>query len=459
VYVLRSLATLVVFTTFFFSNDENVNPNTSISTTDCEAEHHQPEKVVFIPTDQRHRKSTATPKFAFAFSAICLACLTGLVLVVYISDDRSVGTWTPRVPAIQPSILISLLATLFNTFEFFILANGITIVWWRAKQKGATLRTLHYIKWNGPKEAWRAIFVSFGKMRVVIILMIASVIRIYDAPLLQRSIKPAVADYVDVWENTWALQHSIEEEWIGNVDSIAPAGLIASGDLDKVLKEWYTNATINTMDTCAGLCTGPVSGAGVAVECSSATHVVDLTDRSNNNQPLFKIDFSRWTNNSDASVLDMRLLYATEIDSQCRPTMATQSCIVRLANVTYSVIHKDITVALNHTCYPHTLARQPTTANASSDEGIAADTLSALEYFGHYFLQSNATIIQPKTPSDGFSWEPSGVLPRQYATFPSFEEANNNSCAFRWDNATDDLIWALHDVMFRMAIASSYGRS
>jgi hypothetical protein len=28
------------------------------------------------------------------------------------------------------------------------------------------------------------------------------VTRIYDAPLLQRSIKPAVADHIDVWENT-----------------------------------------------------------------------------------------------------------------------------------------------------------------------------------------------------------------------------------------------------------------
>jgi hypothetical protein len=157
----------------FFPTIANVDPKASISTTDCEAEHRQPEKTVFIPTDQRHRKSTATPKFAFAFFAICLACLTGLVLVVYISDDRSAGTWIPRVPAIQLSILISLLATLFNMFEFFILANGITIVWWRALQKGATLRTLHCIKWNGSKEIWRAIFVSFGTMRVVIVLMLA----------------------------------------------------------------------------------------------------------------------------------------------------------------------------------------------------------------------------------------------------------------------------------------------
>jgi hypothetical protein len=123
-------------------------------------------------------------------------------LVVYISDDRSVGTWISRVPAIQPSILISLFATLFNTFEFSILANKITIVWWRALQKGATLQTLHYIKWNGPKETWKALYVSFGTMQVVVFLMIASVIRIYDAPLLQRSIKPAVADHVDEWENT-----------------------------------------------------------------------------------------------------------------------------------------------------------------------------------------------------------------------------------------------------------------
>jgi hypothetical protein len=239
------------------------------------------------------------------------------------------------------------------------------------------------------------------------------------------------------------------------VHSTAPVGLFASGELDKVLKEWYTNTTINTMEKCAGLCTGPVNGAGVVVECSSATHVVDLTDGSNNNQSLFKIDFSRWTDDSDTSVLDMRLLYAPEIDSQCRATIATQSCTVRLATVKYSVIRKGTSGAFDHTRYPRTLARQPIIANASSNDGAPADTLAALEYFGHYFLQSSATVTQPKTPSDEYSWEPSGVLSRQYANFLP----TNISCGFRWDNATDDLIWALHDVMFRMAFASSYGKS
>jgi hypothetical protein len=128
----------------------------------------------------------------------------------------------------------------------------------------------------------------------------------------------------------------------------------------------------------------------VVVECSSATHVVDLTDGSKNNQSLFKIDFSRWTDDSDASVLDMRLLYAPEIDSQCRATIATQSCTVRLATVKYSVIRKGTSGALDHTRYPQTLARQLIVANASSNDGAPAVTLAALEYFGHYFLQSSA---------------------------------------------------------------------
>jgi hypothetical protein len=151
----------------------------------------------------------------------------------------------------------------------------------------------------------------------------------------------------------------------------------------------------------------------------------------------------------------MRLLYAPEIDSQCRATIATQSCTVRLATVKYSVIRKGTSGALDHTRYPQTLARQLIVANASSNDGAPAVTLAALEYFGHYFLQSSATVTQPKTPSDECSWEPSGVLSRQYASF----RPTNISCGFRWDNATDDLIWALHDVMFRMAIASSYGKS
>jgi hypothetical protein len=243
------------------------------------------------------------------------------------------------------------------------------------------------------------------------------------------------------------------------VDSTAPAGLWASGDFDDwVLKEWYTNATIRSVVACAGLCKGSVSGAGATVECSSATHIVDLTERSSSNKSLFEIAFNRRVDDSESSVLEMRLLYTNETDSQCRATMITQYCNVRLANVTYNVISQGGEMVLDQTDYPQTLTVQPIAANASSNEGAPADALAALEYFGHYFLQSNATVRQPDVSGDYFSWELSDVLSRQYANLLPNDEVNNNSCAFRWENATDDLIWALHNVMFRMAVTSSYGK-
>ena len=106
----------------------------------------QPPRRNGSTTKTPQKKSTATPKLSFAFFAVCLICLIGLILVVYRSDGRSVGTWIPRLPSVQPSVLISLLVTLFNTFEFFILADGLNIAWWRAFQDGATLQTLHYLK-------------------------------------------------------------------------------------------------------------------------------------------------------------------------------------------------------------------------------------------------------------------------------------------------------------------------
>jgi len=246
------------------------------------------------------------------------------------------------------------------------------------------------------------------------------------------------------------------------VDRAAPVRLFASTDLDQSLKEWYEVPVIVTPDwDCVGTCTGPVRGAGVAIECSSTDYIIDLNKLSNDSQPLFKIDFSRDTDDSGLSVLNMRLLYVTGYESSCRAKIATQSCSVRLATVIYSTIRRNTTIALDHTIassdqtnYPQTLEIQSILANASSVDNLPADALSAIEYFGYYFLQSNATAVRPGTPGGEISWEPSGVIPRQYTNFLS----NNDSCALQWDNATDDLIWALHDVMFRLAYASASGK-
>jgi len=188
----------------------NSEPEAPVPPMELELMSQTPKKHVCDPEEQ-HETSTATPKLSFVFCAVCVICLVILILIVYLSDGKSTGTWIPRVPAIQPSILISLLATLFNTFEFFILADGLTIAWWRAFHNGATLRELHYIRWNGLKETWRAFRASHNTRRVLGVLVVASIIRIYDAPLLQRSIRPVVSEFASTYKDTWTLPDNITE--------------------------------------------------------------------------------------------------------------------------------------------------------------------------------------------------------------------------------------------------------
>ena len=62
-------------------------------------------------------------------------------------------------------------------------------------------------------------------------------IRIYDAPLLQRSIKSVPSDQAVAYPNSWTLPHEIPEGWAGTVDRAAPAALFATTDFDRVLKQ------------------------------------------------------------------------------------------------------------------------------------------------------------------------------------------------------------------------------
>jgi hypothetical protein len=47
---------------------------------------------------------------------------------------------------------------------------------------------------------------------------------------------------------------------------------------------------------------------------------------------------------------------------------------------------------------------------------------------------------------------------KQHIVFDFATHSQNSSCTFRWKNATDDILWTIHDVMLRMAWSSSTGK-
>lgn len=193
------------------------------------------------------------------------------------------------------------------------------------------------------------------------------------------------------------------------------------------------------------------------VQCTSSQQTISLTDPENEGSILFDISVNRTIDTEVYPVLDIHLAFMEQTDDQCQATIKVQDCRVRTATVAYKVIHQESSLRLDPGNKPSTIHLEPSFGDRKIPDGSPAGALAALEYFSNYYFTSNATLIRPKTSTEVYSYETVGSMVRQYAIFPANDTTQHASCGFRWRDATDDLVQSLHEVMFRLAIASAPG--
>ncbi|ORY14684.1 hypothetical protein BCR34DRAFT_224792 [Clohesyomyces aquaticus] len=399
--------------------------------------------------------SSSTPKFAIFLVALSLTCVITVTIIIFLSNDRSFDHWPP---AIQPAVLFALCTGIFNAAQAYILTAGVTVVWWRSTlHEGTKLKDLHYV-WNkGEWKSWHgfkaAVASSWHVRWVMGVSCIVAIASIADGPLLQRATKTILARKEDSYTDITPIPWTIKDGWTGVVDRASPASLFATADLDQVLQDWYLNRTIVATNACNDTCKGTLTGAGLATNCTSSFSFLDLTASENANSTLFSLEFSRASNLSGVPILDMRLQYAVAVDSSCNATLALVMCTIQTALVEYRIIQIQDSIALDRgsSVFPFVEELKPSIGDSSTaQDRLPAGPLRGIEYFAYYYLQANGTVTHDADGTYGF--EPGyGNLAKQYRDLDPAHFSNEGACTFQWTNATDDVLWGMHDVMFRIA--------
>lgn len=407
------------------------------------------------------------PGMAFAMCILSLASTVGVMVVVDESNGKKATEWPSEKNQLPASVLLAVLSGTFNAAQALALSGGIAIVWWYAADReldngegATTLGTLHYI-WDKGWGWWRAKqYINRHVARVVLATSFTLFASIASNPLLQKSTYQVLVTESRDDEWGWWVRPQIPDGWTGTVDSTAPAHLIAEANLQNVARDWYSNKTIGNFwsGNCDGECHSTIRAAGLAVACTSSTQYVDLTTAENLNATLFRTNFTRFDDASGTPVLRMMVMYTTDVDSSCNATISIDTCDFRSALVQYSVILFGEDLAWQpRDSAPEVVSLTPSAGDRSAPKTpILAGPLSGLGWFGHYYMLSQA-VLHHENGSDLYYTEPTGVLAIQYSNQDSGTFSTRGVCVYQWHNATRDLIFDMHNFMFRMAVSAANG--
>ncbi|KAF2821478.1 hypothetical protein CC86DRAFT_332059 [Ophiobolus disseminans] len=288
---------------------------------------------------------------------------------------------------------------------------------------------------------------------VLAVLVVITAVDLSDGPLLQRSIKTGLSIHTTQYHSSWHMAKIITDGWTGSIDHASTAGLYHSGDLAWMARNWYLNESLIGGD-CGGVCNGSLSAAGIDVNCSSTTRNLDITAPKSVNASIFDVSFNRTQDSNGHATLEMTYLYMYSIDEHCNGTISIETCSIRTAVVSYDVTQTASVVRLARRSYPSAMSIIPSSGDLPGPDGRPTGALAALESIGTRYLQSNATLTGFYDGAYGI--EPYGALELVY-TEPSPGSSANSTCMLLYKNATDDLLWRLHDIMFRMAWDASIG--
>jgi hypothetical protein len=405
------------------------------------------------PRQLRQQHSKRFPdKTTILLILIAFICLVGCIIIVYCANGRVVSGWR-----VQPTVLVAFFSAIFSFCIKLVFSSGVANVWWRAlEEDNASLQDLHHIWKRGIGESignvGRAL--SCRKARLVLAAFtVITVVDFADGPLLQRSIRIGLSSHKTQFESVWQIAANIAEGWTGSIDQTGPAGLLSSLDMSWALQEWHSNRSMASPQDCGGKCDGAVVAAGIEVNCSSSTRYLDLTEPKTVNTTVFDISFQRSLDSNGSPVLGMTHVSMNKVDEHCNGTIGTTTCSIRTATVEYNV-HQDgyyLWLPFGYG-FPRPLSAFPSSGDRPGPDGTPAGALAALEFFGFYYLRSNSVLL----PYSVGNYEDTGLLAMEFVDYESSAKSNQ-SCVLQWKNATDILLWNLHDVMFRMALKSSTG--
>ncbi len=187
--------------------------------------------------------------------------------------------------------------------------------------------------------------------------------------------------------------------------------------------------------------------------CGLTQQPLDLKAAAANGTEVFSFSFTRYDDLENISKLEITVLYIASVSSECSATLNTKFCKVQLAPVLYpvtiqnSTVHpfpplKDIDIGGEPFADPGDLS--------TALPGSPCGTLSALQWFGDQYYESNAT-VRYNTTSDEWSAFQVGIQAHQYFDTDIEDYIESLSCGFQWIDPTTDILEDFSQVLFYAA--------
>ncbi|KAK4207567.1 hypothetical protein QBC37DRAFT_455324 [Rhypophila decipiens] len=355
---------------------------------------------------------------AFAGFIVSVACISGAVLVIALSDLRPTSRWIPAAPAVQPAVLLSILSGTFNAAQTLALSEAVKISWWTSAA-------------SGTESQLAALHMEQGGLHIFLAALATIITGVADGPLLQRSSNTVLGELVGdvVWN--WHLAQEISGQMVGNVDREVPANVSVFELVQSATQGWYANKTIQ--DTgyplCDGICPVTLRMPGVAVSCTSEDRTLDLVAPEQANTTLFSINYNRFDADQDIPVLMIESRFAKMIGPgpTCQALMQIDRC-----NYTAAMV------------LPVDGLTPSKGDSSSTPDGQPAGPLAALGWMAEYYLKSSATMSHEQNTTEYF-WETQGVLANQYINFE-----DHFDCVPLFRSPTEYIQRSIHEVMFRI---------
>ncbi|GAB1315572.1 hypothetical protein MFIFM68171_05782 [Madurella fahalii] len=405
-----------------------------------------------------------TPWLGIVSLTTMLACTVASAIVVAASHDKEVGSWK-----IQPAVWLAIFSAISNIAFSSALATGIAVCFWLRAELGSELSQLHYIWDHGRGIGFLSAFRAGSDARKVALLATAAyIVQFASGPLLQRATYQVTEDRVNQGVMFLDISNRIPDGWYGTWNS--RGGVIQRRPSITAAQEWYRNDTVTVPDQegyrCDGTCHGHVRGAGFVETCVSSTRPLDLsTNASNvdNKPPVFLITSSIMDNgtNPDGTqqhLVNLTVMYITEIQAQCQATLHIDNCYLSSAVVEYPVSIQNTSLALrtndlDSLRYVSSYSSWGDRLDAPAGTGVGP--LAILNDFINDFYHSNDTAVYNTNLNRWIFSGPGkghlGDIFLQTKPPASLAGSEFEACRLIWSSPTRYLLTAVHDYMFRVA--------
>ena len=201
--------------------------------------------------------------------ATALACGVGAIAVLVASNGLPIDRWRVQGHNVQPTVLLSVLATIANALFRYAFREGATISWWTRALRGTSLDGL-YRQWDHAQGVV-PILTSGKHISLLAVVSLATTLLLIDGPLLQRasSIKVSTKQVQKILNVPISPSPFLEgATGLYAYDDYESTPTLYSGLFSKALLQYNTRQPISLPDFgCKGRCEFEVIAPGFDIDC------------------------------------------------------------------------------------------------------------------------------------------------------------------------------------------------